>query len=86
MPSGIRYESTTGAMFATFMTVMALEPTIQKPASRDICIATSTDFLSWTEPRLIKFVDSPDVPLYTNQVVPYYRAPHLFFGLSHTVL
>ncbi|MDD3151191.1 MAG: hypothetical protein PHV68_10225, partial [Candidatus Gastranaerophilales bacterium] len=51
-----------------------------KTGIRDICIATSTDFLSWTEPRLIKFVDSPDVPLYTNQVVPYYRAPHLFLG------
>jgi hypothetical protein len=29
---------------------------------------------------MIRFVDSPDVALYTNQVVPYYRAPHLFLG------
>lgn len=47
---------------------------------RDIRVATSTDFLNWTDPELIKFTDSPDVALYTNQVTPYYRAPHLFLG------
>ncbi len=47
---------------------------------RDIRVATSKDFLNWTEPAMIRFVDFPDVALYTNQVVPYYRAPHLFLG------
>ena len=47
---------------------------------RDIRVATSTDFRTWTEPALLKSVDSPDEPLYTNQVQPYYRAPHLFVG------
>ena len=27
-----------------------------------------------------QFVDSPDEPLYTNQIKPYDRAPHLFVG------
>jgi hypothetical protein len=29
---------------------------------------------------MLRFVDSPDEALYTNQVRPYYRAPHLFVG------
>jgi len=47
---------------------------------RDIRVSTSKDFINWTEPEMIRFVDSPDVALYTNQVVPYLRAPHIFLG------
>jgi hypothetical protein len=47
---------------------------------RDIRVATSTDFRTWTEPQRLRFPDSPDEALYTNQVRPYYRAPHLFLG------
>lgn len=48
---------------------------------RDIRVSTSKDFLTWTEPQRLHFEHhAPDVPLYTNQVVPYYRAPHLFLG------
>jgi hypothetical protein len=47
---------------------------------RDIRVATSADFRTWTEPQPLAFVDSPDEALYTNQVQPYYRAPHLFVG------
>jgi len=47
---------------------------------RDIRAATSTDFLTWSVPELIRWVDSPDDALYTNQVIPYYRAPHIFVG------
>jgi hypothetical protein len=47
---------------------------------RDIRVATSPDFLTWTEPEMLKYEDSPDEPLYTNQIEPYFRAPHLFVG------
>lgn len=48
---------------------------------RDIRVASSTDFHKWTIPELIKFSELlPDEALYTNQVVPYYRAPGLFLG------
>jgi hypothetical protein len=47
---------------------------------RDIRVATSQDFRTWTEPQPLKFLDAPDEPLYTKQVQPYYRAPHLFLG------
>lgn len=47
---------------------------------RDIRFATSTDFRTWTAPEMLRYVDSPEEALYTNQILPYYRAPHLFVG------
>ena len=43
-------------------------------------MATSADFRTWTKPEILRYVDSPDEQLYTNQSFPYYRAPHLFVG------
>ena len=47
---------------------------------RDIRVSTSRDFRTWSEPRMVQFQSSFDDGLYTNQVEPYYRAPHLFIG------
>jgi len=47
---------------------------------RDIRVSTSSDFLPWTEPEMLRYVDSPEEQLYTNMVIPYYRAPHIFVG------
>ena len=47
---------------------------------RDINTATSEDFLRWTEPVMLDYPDGRKTQLYTNQVVPYYRAPHIFLG------
>ncbi len=48
---------------------------------RDVRVRTSTDFRSWSEPKMIRF-DPPreDAELYTNQVQKYYRARHMFLG------
>ncbi|MBN1422575.1 MAG: hypothetical protein JXP34_27605, partial [Planctomycetes bacterium] len=62
---------------------------------RDIRTSTSKDFVSWTEPAFLEYEpvggDVTDLPgakypdgrvsqLYTNQIAPYYRAPHIFLG------
>ncbi len=47
---------------------------------RDIATATSRNFIDWTEPQLLEYPGAPDEELYTNQVAPYYRAPHIFIG------
>jgi hypothetical protein len=47
---------------------------------RDIRTSTSKDFLSWTEPSFLEYTPRRVSELYTNQVMPYYRAPHLFLG------
>ena len=52
-----------------------------KPAGvRAIRTATSKDFLNWGPQADVKYVDSPAEHLYTNQIKPYYRAPHIFIG------
>jgi hypothetical protein len=47
---------------------------------RDIRVSTSSDFIAWSEPKLLQYVDSPDEHLYTNQVQPYLRAEHIYLG------
>lgn len=55
--------------------------TTWKPAGhRAIRTATSPDYLHWSKPVDLTYVDSPSEHLYTNQIKPYYRAPHLLVG------
>jgi hypothetical protein len=55
--------------------------TTWKPAGiRAIRTATSKDLVSWTGQADLRYVDSPPQQLYTNQIQPYYRAPHIFMG------
>lgn len=51
-----------------------------KDRVRGIRTATSKDFRAWTAAEWLVFPGAPVEPLYTNQVKPYYRAPHLFVG------
>jgi hypothetical protein len=47
---------------------------------RAIRTATSKDFIHWEHQADLKYVDSPPEHLYTNAVMAYPRAPHLFIG------
>ena len=47
---------------------------------RDIMTCVSPDFLNWSEPVFIDYSPTRIAELYTNQIKPYYRAPHLFVG------
>ncbi len=47
---------------------------------RAIRTATSKDFLHWENQADVLYADSPAEHLYTNQVKPYHRAPHLLIG------
>ena len=47
---------------------------------RDIRTFTSKDFIHWTDSVMLRFPRAADDPLYTNQIAPYYRAPHIFIG------
>jgi len=49
-------------------------------ACRDILTYTSNDFLNWGEPQRLKYPGALPEQLYTNNVTPYFRAPHLFVG------
>ncbi len=47
---------------------------------RDVMMATSQDFLKWSTPEWLEYAPGRTTQLYTNQIEPYYRAPHLFVG------
>ena len=48
---------------------------------RAIMTGTSSDFINWSEPVLLKYQEGiPMQHLYTNAVQPYGRAPHLLIG------
>ena len=48
---------------------------------RAIMTCTSPDFVNWTEPVWLKYVEgTPNEHLYTNQITAYHRAPHIFMG------
>jgi len=47
---------------------------------RDIMTSTSDDFVNWTDPVWLEYPGAPREHLYTNQIAPYYRAPHIFIG------
>ena len=47
---------------------------------RDVKTAVSRDFLTWTEPVFLEYPGAPVEHLYTNQIRPYARAPHIYLG------
>ena len=47
---------------------------------RSILTTTSRDFLHWATPKWVEFPGAPLEHIYTNQVTPYVRAPHIFIG------
>lgn len=48
---------------------------------RDIMTCTSKDFRTWTAPVFLEYADPRQEHLYTNGILPYPRAPHLYVGL-----
>lgn len=53
-----------------------------KPAGiRAIRTAISDDLINWNPHTDLTYVDSPPEQLYTNQIKPYHRAPHILIGL-----
>ena len=53
---------------------------ISAAGARAIRTATSKDFIHWDRQADLTYVDSPIEHLYTNAVMPYFRAPHLFIA------
>ena len=52
-----------------------------KPAGiRAIRTAVSDDLVTWSEEKELAYTDSPQQQMYTNNVVPYFRAPHILVG------
>lgn len=49
---------------------------------RSIARTTSKDFLEWTEPVEMSYGHTLREHLYTNQTLPYFRAPHQYLAIA----
>jgi len=47
---------------------------------RTVRTATSADLKNWSDAERLRFPGAPLEHIYTNQVQPYFRAPHIFVG------
>ena len=47
---------------------------------KSIARTTSPDFVHWDSPQLLDFGDTVPEHFYTNGIVAYFRAPHLYLG------
>ncbi|MHC4878492.1 MAG: hypothetical protein ACYTGL_18755 [Planctomycetota bacterium] len=77
------FDETAGKYRAYFRTFTKGITTgkVWKPAGfRAIRTASSDDFLDWGDEADLTYKDSPVEHLYTNQIAPYFRAPHLLIG------
>ena len=70
-----------------------IKPPSHESSTKDVMTATSSNFLEWSDPHWLTYSperwtrfsardtsSSPYVQLYTNQVQPYHRAPHIYLG------
>lgn len=77
------WDATAGvyrAYFRTFTKGVTTGKVWKPEGYRAIRTASSPDFLDWSNYADLTYKDSPDEHLYTNQVGPYFRAPHLLIG------
>jgi hypothetical protein len=68
------------AYWRFFETGRVDERGVKQENVRAIRTATSKDFLTWTSQADLRYGAAPREHLYTNAVLPYFRAPHLLLG------
>jgi hypothetical protein len=68
------------AYFRTFTKGVTTGKVWAPAGYRAIRTASSSDFLSWEDEADLTYKDSPAEHLYTNQIGPYFRAPHILIG------
>ncbi len=68
------------AYFRTFTEGVTTGKVWQPAGFRAIRTAMSRDFLQWQDFADLRYRDSPAEHLYTNQIAPYDRAPHILIG------
>jgi len=49
-------------------------------AQRDMLTATSQGFVEWSDSVFLTYERGKPDELYTNSIIPYFRAPHIFVG------
>lgn len=74
------WHSETSLYHCFFRSFHKADPTAEKATVRDIRYSVSKDFRNWSAPIPLLFNDAYDFALYTNNVIPCPRMPHLLLG------
>jgi len=77
----VAFWDTTRGRYVTFHKLNRPDPQAVKGTWLDVATATSEDFLTWSDSTRLAYPGAANAHLYTNAVLPYHRAPHLFVGL-----
>ena len=78
--SGLPFDSQNLAFYDSFRGEYRAYLRDNSHGIRGIKTATSQDFHHWSEPKWLVYSDEAVQQLYTNQIQPYPRAPHIFVG------
>jgi len=68
------------AYFRTFTKGVTTAKVWKPSGYRAIRTAVSRDFIKWVKPADLTYKNSPVEHMYTNQIAPYFRAPHILIG------
>ncbi len=52
-----------------------------RDGKRSVRRSVSKDFVHWSQPEWLEFGDTPLEHFYTNGIIPYFRAGHIYLGL-----
>lgn len=75
------FDSQNNAFWSETETQYVLYFRVLPKRVRWIARTTSKDFVKWEKPVVLEASGTPMEHLYTNQIVPYPRAPHLYVGM-----
>lgn len=75
------FDSTIGRYRAFVRDFREIERNGETWRCRDVMTAVSDDMIHWSPLEWLRYPGAPDEELYTNQIQPYYRAPHILLGM-----
>ncbi len=70
------WDETRGRYVAYFRTFTKIDG----KSYRSIAMTASQDFAAWSLPTALTYPGAQNEQLYTNGILPYYRAPHILLG------
>ena len=79
-PDEIRYDSQNLAFWSDAESCYVCYFRVFRNGIRTVARTTSKDFDTWSEPVLVRLGEGPPEHLYTSQIQPYFRAPHIYIA------
>jgi hypothetical protein len=76
------FDSHNTAFWDTIQQTYVCYSRVSRDGKRSIQRCVSPDFVHWSKPQLLDFGNTPIEHLYTNGILPYIRAPHIYLAFA----